>query len=100
MQKATVLFILSSETDDYDSEGGLAVSERMQITFMQARLARIASQRWKLSIAEVARIFDQYQVFRHIENCYGLYHVEGDEAIWEDLQPYLRAKGCAYAQAG
>ena len=76
------------------------MSERMQITFMQTRMARMASQRWKLSIAETGRIFDQYQVFRHIENCYGLYHVEGDEAIWEDLQPYLRKKGCAYAQAG
>ena len=76
------------------------MSERMQIAFMQARLARIASQRWNLSIAEIAKIFDQYQVFRHIENCYSLYSIEGDEAIWEDLQPYLRNKGCIYAQAG
>ena len=75
------------------------MSERMQMTFMQARLARMASRRWKLSIAETGRIFDQYRVFAHIEACYGLYHVEGDEAIWEDLQPYLRKMGCTYAQA-
>ena len=73
------------------------MSERKQITHMQVRIARMASEKWNLPIGEVAAIFSRYQVFEHIRDCFGLFHVEGDEAIWEDLIPYLKARGCSYA---
>ena len=73
------------------------MSERSQITYMQLRIVRMAAQKWNLSIAEVGRIFGEYRVFEYIRDCFGIFHVEGDEAIWEDLIPYLKNKGCSYA---
>ena len=73
------------------------MSERKQITHMQVRLARLATKKWNLSITEVADLFSRYQVFEYIRDCFGIFHVEGDEAIWEDLIPYLKSKGCIYA---
>ena len=73
------------------------MSERKQITHMQVRIARMATEKWNLSVAEVGRLFHQYQVFEYIRDCFGIFHVEGDEAIWEDIVPYLKSRGCAYA---
>ena len=73
------------------------MSERSQITYMQVRIARIATEKWNLPIAEVAKCFQQYRVFEYIRDCYGIFHVEGDLAVWEDIVPYLKARGCVYA---
>lgn len=62
------------------------MTKRASISYMQARIARIATHKWNLSISEIGSIFGLYQVFQHIRDCYDLYHVEGDYAIWEDLQ--------------
>ena len=67
--------------------------ERQQITHMQMRIARLATEKWGLSIAEVGRLFDEYQVFAYIQDCFGIFHVEGDEAVWEDIVPYLKKRG-------
>ena len=56
-----------------------------------------ASEKWNLSIGEAADIFTKYKVFEYIRDCFGIFHVEGDEAVWEDLIPYLRNRGCHYA---
>ena len=73
------------------------MSERKQIIHMQVRIARMATEKWNLPVAEVAKLFRQYQVFEYIRDCFGIFHVEGDEAIWEDVVPYLRSRGCVYA---
>lgn len=73
------------------------MSERSQITYMQVRIARMATEKWNISIAEAARIFQRYRVFEFIRDCYGIFHVEGDDAVWEEIVPYLKARGCAYA---
>lgn len=73
------------------------MSERKQITHMQVRIVRMATEKWNLSVAEVAKLFRQYQVFEYIRDCFGIFHVEGDEAVWEDIVPYLKNRGCIYA---
>lgn len=73
------------------------MTERKQITHMQVRMIRMASEKWHLTAGEAAGIFSQYQVFEYIRDCFGIFHVEGDEAVWEDLIPYLKNKGCVYA---
>ncbi len=73
------------------------MSERKQITHMQVRIARMATEKWKLPIAEVAELFHRYQVFEYIRDCYGIFHVEGDDAIWEEIMPYLKRQGCVCA---
>ena len=74
--------------------------ERKQLTWMQVRLARLAARKWGLPLSTVGKIFAEYGVFEHIRDCFGLFHTEGDEAVWDDLQPYLRRRGCPYAKAG
>ena len=73
------------------------MSERSQITHMQVRIARMATEKWHVPVSEVGKIFHQYQVFEFIRDCFGIFHVEGDEAVWEDIIPYLKSRGCNYA---
>ena len=73
------------------------MTRQSEIAYMQARMARMATEKWKLPIEEVGRVFSDYQILQHIRDCYDLYHVEGDEAIWEDLQPLFQHRGCPHA---
>lgn len=60
---------------------------------MQTRLTRTAAEKWQKPLAEVIKVFTRYDVLEYIENCYEIFHVEGDEAIFEDIENYLSAKG-------
>ena len=75
------------------------MTTRSEITHMQVRIARQATEKWGLPIGEVGRLFKEYQVFENIRDFYEAYHLEGDEAVWEELQPFFRNKGCSYAEA-
>lgn len=69
------------------------MNERQQIIYMQARLIRLASENWNRSIEAIAELFEQYDVFRYIEECFGIFHVEGDDAVLDDVRGYLKNKG-------
>lgn len=73
------------------------MTEQNQITHMQVRIARMAAERWQLPIGEVGKLFRQFQVFEFIRDGFGIFHVEGDEAVWDELLPYLKSRGCIYA---
>ena len=63
------------------------------IRFMKTRLIRLASEEWNKSIEEIVDLFDENEVLRYIEIGYGIFHVEGDYAILEDIKEYLANKG-------
>ena len=69
------------------------MNEHEQILYMQTRLTRTAAEKWQKPLAEVIKVFTRYDVLEYIENCYEIFHVEGDEAIFEDIENYLSAKG-------
>lgn len=69
------------------------MSERQQIIYMQARILRLASERWNKSVEEVSKLFVQYDVLQYMEECFGILHVEGDEAVLEEITTYVRNKG-------
>lgn len=69
------------------------MSERQQIIYMQARLMRRVSEEWNQSIEKVAELFARYGVLQYIEECFGIFHVEGDEVILDDIMTYLENKG-------
>lgn len=69
------------------------MTESMQITFMQARLVRMISERWNMTIPNVASMFQTKGVFRFIRECFDTFHVEGDEAIYDDVEEFLISKG-------
>lgn len=72
------------------------MNERQQIIYMQARILRLASEKWDKSIEAISGIFEEQGVLRYIEECYEIFHVEGDEAILDDIIGYLKNKGVVY----
>ena len=41
------------------------MSERSQITHMQVRIVRMATEKWNVAVADVAEIFQKYHVFEY-----------------------------------
>ena len=60
---------------------------------MQARLIRLASEEWHKSIDRIVELFVKYNVLQYIEECFGIFHVEGDEAVLEDITICLKNRG-------
>ena len=71
------------------------MTQAQQILFMQIRLLRIMAQKYSLSLKEAAEIFRQYDVLPFIRQSFGIFHVEGDEAVFEEVKSFLQSKGAA-----
>ena len=69
------------------------MDESIQISFMQARIVRMFSERMGISIAEGTEIFDQNGVFKFIRDCFGIFHTEGDEAVYNEVIMLLKNRG-------
>ena len=69
------------------------MNKQEQILYMQARLSRIASEKWKKPMPDVIGTFSQYKILEYIEDCFELFHVQGDEANFKDIENYMRSKG-------
>lgn len=69
------------------------MNEKQQITYMQARIIRLASEKWNVPVKEIGSIFTEFRVFRFIRDCFELFHVEGDEAVLEEVGSYLAYNG-------
>ncbi len=67
--------------------------EDQQIIYMQARLVRLAAKEWNMSIAAVASLFAEFDVLQFVRECFGIFHVEGDYAVLDDVVTYLDSKG-------
>lgn len=64
-----------------------------EITFMQTRLIRLASEEWQLPVEKVIHTFKKYGVLGYIEIGYGIFSCEGDEAVLDDITDFLKRKG-------
>ena len=69
------------------------MSEKSEIIFMQVRLVRLASEEWNMSVQKAAALFDRYNIFKFIEDCYGVFHMEGDAAVFDEIKTLLKNKG-------
>ena len=69
------------------------MDENQQILYMQIRLIRITSEKVKLTLKQTAQLFKKFDVLKYIRKGFGIFHVEGDEAIYEDVYEYLKLKG-------
>ena len=69
------------------------MSESQQILFMQIRILRMMAEKCSLSLKQAAEIFEQYGVLAFIREGFGIFHVEGDEAVFEEVKSFLRSKG-------
>ncbi len=68
------------------------MSIKQQIIYMQVRLMRLTSEMWNKPVEMIADVFSRYGVFRYIEECFELFHVEGDGAVYEEIMSYLTNK--------
>lgn len=69
------------------------MNERQQMIYMQTRLIRLASEEWNKPVEVITKLFSKYDVLEYMEECFGIFHVEGDEAVLEDIVKYLKNKG-------
>ena len=69
------------------------MNEKSEIVFMQVRLLRLASEEWQMSIQKVNALFDKYSILKFIEDCYGVFHMEGDYAVFAEIKTLLKNKG-------
>jgi len=73
------------------------MEEQSQIIYMQTRLVRLAAQQWQKPYRDIVELFKMSGVFRYIAKMWGLFHIEGDLAVLDDIQQYLTSKGVVYA---
>ena len=71
------------------------MNETEQILFMQIRLLRMMAEKYGLTLKQAAQTFEIYNVLPFIRESFGIFHVEGDEAVFEELKGFLKAKGAA-----
>lgn len=69
------------------------MSEQSQIVFMQARILRMASEEWNTTIQKANDLFDKYNLLSFIEECFDVFHMEGDQAVFEEIRTVLECKG-------
>lgn len=50
---------------------------------MQTRVIRLASEKWHLPMEEIVELIKNSDVLGYIENGYGIFHCEGDDAVLE-----------------
>ncbi len=46
-----------------------------------------------MSIQKVNELFDKYSILKFIEDCYGVFHMEGDYAVFDEIKTVLKNKG-------
>ncbi len=68
------------------------MNEKTQILFMQTRLLRLASDKWNMSLTSVLDLFKKYKILEYIDDAFGIFHCEGDEAVLEDIEQLMDRK--------
>ena len=71
------------------------MNETEQILFMQIRLLRMLAEKCGLTLKQAAQTFAEYNVLPFIREGFGIFHVEGDDAVFEEVKAYLKSKGAA-----
>lgn len=69
------------------------MNDELQMLYMQARLVRLATNEWGMTMSEVNEIFADNNVYGYVEKLWKLFHMEGDMAVLDDIQDYLTNKG-------
>ena len=71
------------------------MSETEQILFMQIRLLRMMAEKYGVTLKQAAQTFAEYNVLPFIREGFGIFHVEGDEAVFEEVKGFLKSKGAS-----
>ena len=69
------------------------MSEQSQIVHMMIRVCRLAAERWGMTLAQAVGVMEPADALGYILRNFGLFHMEGDEAVLDDVEEYLASKG-------
>lgn len=64
-----------------------------EVLFMEARVFSEFLRRFKVSPKEANHMFENYGIWKYIEQCYDVLHMNGDEYILNDIAHILDRKG-------
>lgn len=56
-----------------------------EITYLQAECLLLYSKKYKLTLEEAAKLFEQYHILDYISVCYDYLHLSGTEYLVEDI---------------
>lgn len=69
------------------------MTKDFEVLFMKVRLLRIAANSWKVDVQKACDIFYRNDLFKFIEDCYDIFHTEGDFAVFGEITAVLKHKG-------
>ena len=69
--------------------GNSNIKQQDDIFLLQVRLFRLAQLKWNVDAKKCSEIFNKYKIYDYIETCYDFYHIQGDEANFDDIMKYL-----------
>lgn len=69
------------------------MNQQEDIFLLQVRLYRLAQLKWHVDSRRCSEIFNKYKIYDYIETCYEFFHVQGDEANFDDIMKYLNNIG-------
>lgn len=65
------------------------MEERQQNICMQIRMVRRAAAEWGVPEGEAARRLAAADALGYVERNFALFHLEGDEAVFQDVLEYM-----------
>lgn len=68
------------------------MSEKTEITFMQTRLIRLASEEWHLPVEQIIHLFKEADVLGYIENAMGFFIVRVMKLCLKTLQNFWKER--------
>jgi len=66
-----------------------------EVLFMEARLFAEYLKKFNIKPKDANRIFESYGIWKYIEECYDVLHMNGDEYILNDIEFIIRRKGAS-----
>jgi hypothetical protein len=67
--------------------------EQINITDMQCRIYRMAQRKWNITPTDCTILFQKYNIFRYISDCYDTLHLSSYECALHDVEEILKSNG-------
>ena len=71
----------------------------MQALFMQARIVRLACRRWGVPLNVAASTLVGSGALAYVRDSFDYFHLEGDDAVLDDVEAYLGERGVDFRAA-
>lgn len=69
------------------------MSEESQMIHMLVRITRLAAKRWHMKLSHAATFLGTSGALGYVARNFALFHMEGDDAVLDDMEDYLAMRG-------